>query len=189
MDIFENIKPLKLNLGCGNAASYRSNMINIDIKPLPVVDFIWDISHGLPYPNNSVDFIQAHDFLEHVDNIKFVIQEMYRVSQHNAIWNIRVPYWANTTAFNTLSHKNFFSENTFSYFDPGHKKEIESGWHEWGWNIWVKCLEQKYNYHSSAIKDIGPQGSIELERAKTYFVNVVDTISFVFSVVKDNDDK
>lgn len=182
--IKDKIKPYKLNLGAGNDCG-TSEFITIDIKPLPNIDLILDISKGLPFPDNSVDFIKAHDCLEHVENIKFVLQEMYRVCQHGAIWDIRVPYWANITAVNTLTHRNFFSENTFSYFEPNNKKDIGSGWHEWGWNVWVKCLKQQHNYHSSALQDIGPRGSIELERAKTYFINVVDTMSFIFIVIKE----
>ena len=188
MEIVGKIKPLKLNLGAGNDKD-SSESINIDIKPLSNIDLVWDISRGLPFADNSVDHIKAHDFLEHVGNIKFVLQEMYRVSVHNTIWDVRVPYWANTTAFNTLSHVNFFSENTFSYFHPNHKKEVESGWHEWDWNVWLKCLEQNHNYHSSAIRDIGPQGSHQLEMAKTYMVNIVDTICFVLQVVKNFEEK
>lgn len=179
--------PLKLNLGCGNGAKHCPDFINIDIKPLPLVNLVWDISRGLPFANDTVIYITAHDFLEHVDSIKFVLQEMYRVSSHGAIWDVRVPYWANTTAFNTLSHKNFFSENTFSYFHPNHRKEMESGWYEWGWDIWLECLEQHFNYHSSAIKDIGPQGSSELEHAKTYMINIVDTMAVKLKVVKKFD--
>lgn len=184
--LFDHLTPLRLNLGAGSSGmEYKKrDFVTIDIKPLENIDLVWDISRGLPFPDDSVELIVAHDFLEHVDSIKFVLQEMYRVSQHDAIWEIRVPFWANTTAFNTLSHKNFFSENTFTYFSPNNRKDLGSGWHEYGWNIWLECLEQRFNYHSSAIEHFGPQGSEKLNFAKTYCVNIVDTILFILKVVK-----
>ena len=185
MKIEGKVLPYKLHLGCGSGGVATPEHINIDIKPIVGVDLVWDINRGIPFSDDSVQSIKAHDFLEHVDNLKFVLQEMYRVSQHGAFWSLMVPYWANRTAVNTLTHKNFFCENTFSYFDPSHRREVDSGWHEWGWNIWLKTIEYRFNYHSAAVQSLGPIGSPHFERAKEYMVNVIDTIVFDLSVVKD----
>ena len=68
---------LKLNIGCGR--DIKPNFCNIDIrenidgiKP----DLILDITKEFPFENNSVEYIYAEHFIEHLnwlDGIKFII--------------------------------------------------------------------------------------------------------------------
>ena len=55
---------LKLNLGCGTNA--RKGFVNIDFRPLPSVDRVFDLSSDEElYPPNTIDYIFAQDILEH----------------------------------------------------------------------------------------------------------------------------
>lgn len=54
---------LKINLGCGN--SPKENYINIDIRYIPSVNVVADVT-ALPFRDNSVDEIKAIDVYEHI---------------------------------------------------------------------------------------------------------------------------
>jgi len=56
---------LKLNLGCGE--DIREGYCNIDIRDLPNVDIVCDVSQ-LPFEPGTVDEILASDIYEHVSH-------------------------------------------------------------------------------------------------------------------------
>ncbi len=79
----------KLNLGCGNKR--KNGYINIDIRKLPSVDRVMDISK-LDYPNDSVDVIFSDQVLEHFPHglkkenkncVKNILKEWIRVLKSN----------------------------------------------------------------------------------------------------------
>ena len=59
---FRRMNPLKLNIGCGQVKF--SGWVNIDVDPK--ADLVIDIRKGLPFGENSVDFIYNEHFLEHL---------------------------------------------------------------------------------------------------------------------------
>jgi len=94
IEIIEELKrdnqKLKLNLGCGT--DIQKDYINIDIRPLPGVDIVANVS-CLPYLDNSVDKILANDILEHFpkNRTKSVLKEWSRVLRNKGIISIRCP--------------------------------------------------------------------------------------------------
>ncbi len=103
-----------LDLGCGNRK--YADAIGIDRVPVPGVDIISDLNKKLPIKDNSVDFIYSYHFLEHANDIVFLIEEMHRVAKPDAIVQIRVPYFMCFDAFTDPTHRNFFTERAFDYF-------------------------------------------------------------------------
>lgn len=102
------MKSKKLNLGCGNKK--YPNFINIDINPKTHPDVVRDIEQGLPFDNDSIDFINTEHCLEHinVDQFYFVIYEIWRVLKPNCQVRIVVPIgkgWMNSP-----EHKTHFAE-------------------------------------------------------------------------------
>ncbi|MDD4902416.1 MAG: methyltransferase domain-containing protein [Patescibacteria group bacterium] len=84
-----------------------------------------DIIHDLdirPYPfaDNSVAEIMADNVLEHVASLLPTMEEIHRILEPNGIIKIRVPYAKSDAAFKDPTHKNFFTEDTFSYFSDEH---------------------------------------------------------------------
>jgi len=69
---------LKLNLGCG--IYYKPGYVNIDKFELSVADQQADL-YFLPYPDNSVDEIEASHIIEHFDiiHIPYLLAEWWRV--------------------------------------------------------------------------------------------------------------
>lgn len=96
---------------------------NIDILALPNVDIVYDLSKGIPLEDNSVDEIYTAHFLEHLDDTVFMMREIYRVCRANALVRIKVPYFKSVGAFKDPTHKSFFTEKTFDYFN----KNIANG--------------------------------------------------------------
>ncbi len=105
----------KINLGGGNAK--MEGFANIDIMAHPNVDIVCDINKGIPLPDNSIEEIYSGHCLEHLDDTVKIMKEIYRICKNGAIVRIKVPYFKSIGAFKDPTHKQFFTERTFEYFD------------------------------------------------------------------------
>ena len=105
----------KLDIGCG--WQKKPGFIGIDAKPERGVDIIRDVERGLPFDDNSVDEVYTAHFLEHVKDLVFVMEEIYRVCKNKAKVRIIVPYYQSTGAVRDPTHVRFFAEDSFDYFD------------------------------------------------------------------------
>ena len=102
---------MKINLGSG----YKriDGFLNVDDDPLVSPDFLCNIEkEKLPFDDNSIEEIRAHHIFEHIGaGFISLMQEIYRVSKHNAILDILVPHHF---------HDNYYS-------DPTHCRPITVG--------------------------------------------------------------
>ena len=108
-----------LNLGSGNqvlTGQDGTKYINIDMYPYPEVDIIRDVEKGLPFDDESVDEIYTSHFLEHINDLNFVMEECYRVLKKGGIMRIIVPHCSTPESIRDPSHVRFFHEQTFLYF-------------------------------------------------------------------------
>ena len=69
--------PLKLNLGCCDAA--LPGFVNVDIVPGPGVDLAADLRQPWPWPESSVGFVRAWDIIEHLPDKIHTMNELWRV--------------------------------------------------------------------------------------------------------------
>lgn len=169
---------LRLNLGSGLADI--EDQISIDIKPLKNVDIVWNVDQGLPFSNDSVEYIKATDFLEHILDLEFVLKEMYRISKHGALWIIRIPHFSSDSAA-SIQHKHFFTDVGFQFFSPNLREVPGDNWN-YGWNIWLETIKSEVIWHAGAKEQFKTRE--ELEFAKTYYRNVIDSIHFELKVIK-----
>jgi predicted SAM-dependent methyltransferase len=110
----------KLNLGCGN--DYKEGYVNVDVGNCRK-----DVHHNLeifPYPFEDSEFeevIMKH-CIEHIsrDNFPKCVSELHRISAPGCKIHISAPYYLSRNAFTDFTHKNFMTEESFSYFDPKH---------------------------------------------------------------------
>lgn len=109
------IDDLRINLGGGEEKI--EGFLNIDRVSLPTVDIVADISHGIPLADNSVIEVRANYILEHIADVTALMEEIYRICKPGALVKIRVPYFKSTAAFKDPTHRSFFTERTFEYFD------------------------------------------------------------------------
>ena len=110
---------IKLNLGCG--ASKEPGYIGVDKVKLPTVDVIHDLDiYPYPFEDNSVDEVICSHILEHLQDINKTMEEIYRICKPNASVIVRAPYYKSHYAFGDSTHRHFFTEQSFIYFDSSH---------------------------------------------------------------------
>jgi len=82
---------IMLNLGCGGQK--LDGYIGIDKRDVGQ-DMIWDITDGLPFPDNSVDEVYSCHFVEHLTDEQSIelFFEIYRVLKVGALTHHRCPH-------------------------------------------------------------------------------------------------
>lgn len=121
--IIESIKTksrVVLELGCGPAKKI-SEAITVDMLDIEGVDIVCDLDKGFPFiDNNSVDEVHSFHFLEHVKDVNFMMEEIYRILKPGGKTAGTVPYFANPYFYSDPTHKTTFGLYTFSYFSKSH---------------------------------------------------------------------
>lgn len=107
---------MKLNLGCGNKGI--QGFIGVDKIKTDAADIVHDLN-VFPYPfsSSSAEEIVIDNVLEHLEDVIAVMEEIYRLSMPGAIIKINAPYFKSNSAFTDPTHKHFFTENSFQYFE------------------------------------------------------------------------
>ncbi len=107
---------MKLNLGCGNVRI--EGFVGVDKVKTEATDVVCDLNI-FPYPflTSSAEEIILDNVLEHLDDVIAVMEEIYRLALPGAIIKINVPYFKSNSAFTDPTHKHFFTENSFQYFN------------------------------------------------------------------------
>ena|SRR3990167_8804834 len=85
-----NIKKQILNLGCGND-SYGTH--RIDMFETPTTTQVVDIANSkLPFTDQYFDEVRMWGVLEHLKNVGFLIDEVYRVCKKGALIDLKTDY-------------------------------------------------------------------------------------------------
>lgn len=112
---------MKLNIGSG--FTRKDGFINVDLGPCiddkgeQFTDVICNIEkEALPYEDNSVDEIACFEVLEHLDDLIFAMNEMWRVLKPGGILKGKVPSEGGRGALADPTHKRVFLTDTFDYF-------------------------------------------------------------------------
>jgi len=102
-----------LNVGAGRAMI--PGAIPVDRDPVQPNTVMWNADgfDGMPFEDGSVDMIHAYHFLEHVAEPALVMREFERVLCHGGVLNVVVPYYMGGMAYQDLTHKHFFTEDTW----------------------------------------------------------------------------
>ena len=109
---------MKLNLGCGEKK--LAGFTGVDHLKTDATDILHDLnSFPYPFPDSSVEEILLDNVLEHLEDVVRVMEEIYRISQPGAVIRINVPYFKSNSAFTDPTHRHFFTETSFKYFQPG----------------------------------------------------------------------
>lgn len=107
---------MKLNLGCSDRI--LDGFINVDIAPGPGVT-VADLRRPWPWPDSSIELVQAHDIIEHLPDKIHTMNELYRVLQPNGGVEIVVPTTDGPGAFQDPTHVSFWHRHSFWYFEGG----------------------------------------------------------------------
>ena len=111
---------IKIELGCGTNRKIK-DAITVDLVDNDSVDIVANINEGLPFEDNTIDEIYSYHFLEHIDNLEYVLKEIYRVLKPNGKKIGTVPHFANPYFYSDPTHNSFFGLYSFSYFDKEQK--------------------------------------------------------------------
>ena len=145
---FENYNIKNLNLGCGKLKF--DDAIGIDIEDYGQ-ELVWDLREGIPFPDETIQNIKAHHFLEHIERGKviFVWQEMYRILVSEGILDIVVPHSTSYYAFIPI-HLSYWNEGVIDFLCNGNYIntrfkviEMERFTHNKEGDITLKCQLKK----------------------------------------------
>ncbi|MEY8878676.1 MAG: class I SAM-dependent methyltransferase [Leptothrix sp. (in: b-proteobacteria)] len=122
-----------LDLGCGRQPRNPFNateVYGIDVRDDAEAHVVKAdlVVEPIPFPDNSFDYVTAHDFLEHVPRLIYVPQrrnafievmnEVYRVLKPGGVFLSFTPAYPHSAAFCDPTHVNVITEETFpNYFD------------------------------------------------------------------------
>ena len=111
----------KLNIGCG--AEPRDGWINVDVRPVAgAVQIQADIRH-LPFGDGVFEYILAESVLEHLNDPKTAISELWRLVRNGGAIEVRVP------ALGAMA----------AHLDPTHKYLADL-------HHWVGLLEERFEH-------------------------------------------
>jgi SAM-dependent methyltransferase len=110
---------IKLELGCGHTKKIK-DAIGVDIVDLEDVDVVVNLNAGLPFENNTIDEIYSFHFLEHVEDLEFILKEIHRVLKINGKTMGTVPHFANPYFYSDPTHSNSFGLYTLTYYENQH---------------------------------------------------------------------
>ena len=107
---------MKLDIGCGK--NRYKDFTGIDIQDFGQ-EYILDITKPLPFEDKSIEEIYCSHTLEHIDNIKPVIEEFKRLTDKITIV---VPHRCHPWS-NCVTHIRLFDEEYFEKYFPEFKTE------------------------------------------------------------------
>ncbi len=108
---------MNLNAGCG--FKRKKNWVNLDKYQQLNPDIVADLDKGLPFKNEIFEKILLSHVLEHISDVVFTMNELYRVMKSGGIMTIEVPEFPTHGSIADPSHKHFFTRNSFRYFVVG----------------------------------------------------------------------
>jgi predicted SAM-dependent methyltransferase len=132
---------LKINLGCGIYP--LKGYINIDYVKYPGVDFVADLTKGIPSAPDTVDEIYMSHVFEHIPDNLSLLAECYRVCKNGARVKIIVPHCASANAFADPTHYHWFNTKYFICFTQ--EKRVES-------HIFAKTARWKFKLIKNQIR-------------------------------------
>ncbi len=110
---------IAIELGCG-ANKRHADAIGIDALDYPCVDIVGDIYEVLAqFPAGSVDRVYSFHFIEHVESVSRLLEELARVVKVGGGIEFVAPHFSNPHFYSDPTHRNFFGLYTFSYFSIG----------------------------------------------------------------------
>lgn len=107
-------EPLKVDLGCGPRKA--DGFIGVDVSLVPGVDIVADLNRRFPFADSSVDYVRAHDTVEHLHDRIHTMNEIWRVCKPGAVVDIRVPSTDGRGAFQDPTYVSFWNVNSFQYY-------------------------------------------------------------------------
>jgi len=120
-----------LDIGCGHdklKPELDEKVIGIDSIKQKSVDIVHNLEKKLPFQNNFVNRVYSNHAFEHVENVKQLVEECWRITKDTGEIYIRVPHYSSTGMYTDLTHKTFFSSRSLDYYIDGTYLSTMSGY-------------------------------------------------------------
>lgn len=79
-----DIRPVKLNLGCGN--DYKEGFVNVDILDSVKLDKKWNLEKlPLPFEESTVDYVYARHLLIYIRELYPWLRDIHRICKDGAV--------------------------------------------------------------------------------------------------------
>lgn len=83
---------------------------------MPGVKWCYDLNNvPWPYDDESTQTVLAIDVIEHLDNPKSILEEIYRILIPGGLLQLQVPYFGSLAHANDMTHKHGFTPSTFGF--------------------------------------------------------------------------
>jgi hypothetical protein len=107
-----------LDIGCGDKKI--DGAIGLDVVGSTAADIVCDLTK-FPWPldENSFEEIHLNNVIEHLPDVVRTMEEIHRVSMHEAIVHIRTPHFASLESWEDPTHVHHFAFDSFDYFCDG----------------------------------------------------------------------
>ena len=115
-----------VELGCGRRKEKIEDqlVVGVDRLAVPGVDILTDLDDRVLKSwhwaeRDSCALVICHQTLEHLRNLIPVMNEIWRICDHDAYVETVVPYGVGKPAIQDPTHVRFFTDTTFRYWEPG----------------------------------------------------------------------
>jgi SAM-dependent methyltransferase len=108
-------EPIALELGCGERKK-RPGSVGVDHRDLPGVDLVGDVYDVLAaLPDGCAGEITSSHFVEHVPDLRRLVQELARVLRPGGRLEIVAPHFSNAYFYSDYTHERPFGLYSLSY--------------------------------------------------------------------------
>jgi hypothetical protein len=124
--VLATISGRKLDIGCG-ARKVDDDYVGVDRIDYPGVDLVGDIDDVLAQiPEGALRGVYSSHFLEHVEDVSGLLEQLARVLAPGAALEVVVPHFSNPYYFSDPTHKTAFGLYSFSYLasDPVYRRQV-----------------------------------------------------------------
>ena len=124
--VLERIHGRKLDLGCG-PRKIDDEHVGVDLIDYPGVDVVGEIGEVLEQiPDGALGGVHASHFLEHVEDLPALLDEIARTLASGALLHVVVPHFSNPYFYSDPTHRTAFGLYTFSYLatDRLHRRQV-----------------------------------------------------------------
>ena len=109
--------PSAIDLGCGKRP--KPDHFGIDCRGDMAADLVWDLEQGIPWPNNTVEYVYSSHFLEHVADPEALLREIQRVCVKGAVVEMKFPLEMPDPAHKVIFHHDVW-RSCFDAFEIRH---------------------------------------------------------------------
>jgi hypothetical protein len=142
-----NPKGINLNIGCGDVLQRDDTWVGLDLLEIPgalrhdLEEYPW------PLPDNCARLAVAGCVLPHINPARMGIvrfmNEVWRILKVDADFMLTTQYGVSEAWLADPTHCAHFTEQSFMYFDPCHKSNLDEVYRPMPWRLKVANWQMK----------------------------------------------